>query len=154
MGDVLEHLSNPGLALDSIAPFLHHGGELVITCPNAYGGPNWLRFLVGRYCESPTHVTAHSKLTLANLLDRHGYRPIALYTNGAGSLIPISHPEPRLMHSSLRRLDVARVGLGHILLHRDVLTIPDHELDPIVVREDVVKSSSSYALRRDVTLRD
>jgi SAM-dependent methyltransferase len=80
MGDVLEHLSNPGLALDAIAAWLRPKGELIITCPNAYGGPNWMRFLCGRYRESPTHVTAHSKLTLANLLDRHGYSLRALWT--------------------------------------------------------------------------
>lgn len=74
LGDVLEHLSNPGRALDSIAPFLAGGGQLLATCPNAYGGPNWLRFLLGHYRESPTHVTAHTKLTLANLFARHGYR--------------------------------------------------------------------------------
>ena len=80
MGDVIEHLSNPGNALDAIAPFLAGGGQLLISCPNAYGGPNWARFLLGRYRESPTHVTAHTKLTLANLLDRHGYAVDEVWT--------------------------------------------------------------------------
>jgi 2-polyprenyl-3-methyl-5-hydroxy-6-metoxy-1,4-benzoquinol methylase len=79
-GDILEHLSNPGRALDGARSMLAPDGEILVTCPNAFGLPNYLRFLTGRYHEGADHVAAHSKLTLAHLLRRHGFIVDRVYT--------------------------------------------------------------------------
>jgi hypothetical protein len=78
LGDILEHLSNPGLALDVLLPLV--GSEIIVTCPNALGAPNYLRFLRGRFREGLDHVASHNRWTLTNLLQRHGYDPVEIYT--------------------------------------------------------------------------
>jgi SAM-dependent methyltransferase len=79
-GDILEHLSNPGRALDGVRAMLAPGGEILVTCPNAFGLPNYMRFLAGRYREGADHVASYSKLTLAHLLRRHGFMVDRVYT--------------------------------------------------------------------------
>lgn len=73
LGDILEHLSNPGRALDGIRRVLVDDGEILVTCPNAFGLPNYGRFLFGRFREGPDHVGSYTKYTLTNLLKRHGF---------------------------------------------------------------------------------
>jgi 2-polyprenyl-3-methyl-5-hydroxy-6-metoxy-1,4-benzoquinol methylase len=72
-GDIIEHLSNPGRMLDGIRDILERGGELVVTTPNAYGLPNYLRFLKGNLREGADHVQSYSPFTLGYLLARHGW---------------------------------------------------------------------------------
>jgi SAM-dependent methyltransferase len=79
-GDVIEHLSNPGRALDEINAVLDVGGSIIITCPNAFGAPNYLRFLLGRFHEGIDHVQSYNKDTLGNLVRRHGFVPCAVWT--------------------------------------------------------------------------
>lgn len=79
-GDVIEHLSNPGRALDWIRRVLEPQGSLVVTCPNAFGAPNYIRFLSGRFREGADHVQSYNKHTLANLVRRHGFSPISVWT--------------------------------------------------------------------------
>lgn len=80
MGNVIEHLSNPGKALAEISRLLVNKGQIIVTCPNAFGAPNYLRFLIGRYYESQDHTQSYTKYTLANLLQRHGFYPVAAWT--------------------------------------------------------------------------
>lgn len=80
LGDLVEHLSNPGRALDAVRAVLAPGGELIVTTPNAFGLPNFLRFLAGRYREGADHVTAHNKFTLRHLLRRHGFEVTRVLT--------------------------------------------------------------------------
>jgi 2-polyprenyl-3-methyl-5-hydroxy-6-metoxy-1,4-benzoquinol methylase len=80
LGDILEHLSNPGRALDSVRRVLLPAGEILITCPNSFGAPNYLRFLVGRYREGEDHVASFTKYTLGNLLRRHGFELVSVRT--------------------------------------------------------------------------
>jgi SAM-dependent methyltransferase len=79
-GDIIEHLSNPGRMLESIKGFLDSNGELLLTTPNAFGLPNYLRFLRGSFQEGPDHVQSYSPFTLKNLLERHGWRVIEAYS--------------------------------------------------------------------------
>lgn len=79
-GDVLEHLSNPGHALDEIRRLVRSDGELIVTCPNAFGAPNFVRFALGRYQEGLDHVQSYNKHTLAQLLERHGFSGTRLWT--------------------------------------------------------------------------
>jgi SAM-dependent methyltransferase len=80
MGDLIEHLNNPGAALERASDLLAPGGELLISCPNALGLPNYLRFLAGRFREGGDHVHSFNCWTLENLLKRHGFRVTSMQT--------------------------------------------------------------------------
>lgn len=66
-GDVIEHVSNPGLFLDNIRRHLVAGGILILTTPNAKWPTVALR-------PNATHVLWHDRMTLQQLLIRHGFR--------------------------------------------------------------------------------
>jgi SAM-dependent methyltransferase len=72
-GDVIEHLSNPGSALDSFHRFCGENTRLILTTPNAMGLPNFLRYLAGRFVDTPDHVCTFTAFSLVNLLRRHGW---------------------------------------------------------------------------------
>ena len=73
-GDIIEHLSNAGRMLDGVRSLLHDNGELILTTPNAFGLPNYLRFIFDRFREGQEHVTAFNIQNIYNLLTRHGFR--------------------------------------------------------------------------------
>lgn len=79
-GDVIEHLSNPGRMLDGMWRLSDPDTHLLVTTPNAMGLPNFLRYSLGRFRDSPDHVSAFNPITLANLLDRHGWVVEEQYT--------------------------------------------------------------------------
>lgn len=79
-GDIIEHLSNPGRMLDGIRPLLGPGGQLFISTPNALGLPGFLRQLRGTFREGQQHVLCFNAMTLAQLLERHGYEVIETLT--------------------------------------------------------------------------
>lgn len=66
-GDVIEHVSNPGMFLDNIRRHLRDEGCLVITTPNAKWPTVFLK-------PNLTHVLWHDFYTLRQLLERHGFR--------------------------------------------------------------------------------
>jgi len=72
-GDIIEHVSNPGLMLDGIKRFCRADTRIVITTPHAFGLPNYLRFLVGRFRDGAEHVSTYHMENLDCLLARHGY---------------------------------------------------------------------------------
>ena len=78
MGDLVEHLSNPGLALDALRPLV--GGEILVTCPNSFGAPNFGRFIFGRFREGADHVLSFNRFALVHLLERHGYHVESVHT--------------------------------------------------------------------------
>lgn len=76
-GDIIEHLSNPGRMLDGVRILLAQDGVLVISTPNAFGLPAYLRFLTGRFREGMQHVLCFNPVTLSQLLERHGFEVIS-----------------------------------------------------------------------------
>jgi 2-polyprenyl-3-methyl-5-hydroxy-6-metoxy-1,4-benzoquinol methylase len=72
-GDIIEHLSNPGLMLDGIRSRLATNGRVIISTPNAFGVASWLRVLTGRFKEGAQHVLCFNPYTLTQLVERHGY---------------------------------------------------------------------------------
>lgn len=72
-GEIIEHLSNPGLFLSSLAQRVRSGTELIITTPNAYAIRRYWRFLLGYEQVHPDHVAYYSPLTLREALRRFGY---------------------------------------------------------------------------------
>jgi len=80
LGDIIEHLDNPGRALDAAAALLGPAGHVIVSCPNAFGAANYLRFLGGRFREGRDHVAVHNKWTLTQLLARHGFAVDGVWT--------------------------------------------------------------------------
>lgn len=73
-GDIIEHVSNPGLMLDGIRSRLKEDGILIVSTPNAFGIAAWLRFLRGRFREGEQHVMCFNAIALRQLLERHGFK--------------------------------------------------------------------------------
>jgi SAM-dependent methyltransferase len=71
-GDIIEHLSNQGLFLRNMKKHLKENGKLIISTPNIKS-----RWLISP--TNPEHVLWHSKQTLIQLMERHGYEIIEFY---------------------------------------------------------------------------
>lgn len=74
-GELIEHLSNPGLFLEMAMRHLEPGGMLILTTPNAWALGNLLRGLFGRKIViNKGHVAWYDRVMLEQLLLRHGFR--------------------------------------------------------------------------------
>lgn len=71
--DIIEHLSNPGALLEGIKLFCHDKSRILITTPNAFGLPNFIRFSLGHFRDGEEHVMTFNFDNIHNLLKRHGY---------------------------------------------------------------------------------
>lgn len=83
-GEILEHLTSPGAALDGARESLVPGGELIVTVPNAFCLRRMIQIPAGREVVHPDHVSYYSHRTLARLLEVHGMR----VTFAAGYRVP------------------------------------------------------------------
>lgn len=72
VGDLIEHVSNPGQLLDSIRGVMGSETLLVFTTPNAFGLPAGIRYLLGKFKEGKEHVMSFNYINLQQLLQRHG----------------------------------------------------------------------------------
>lgn len=77
-GEIIEHLSNPGLFLECVRRYLGPHSALIVTTVNAYCALRFAVFAVrGRGGElepvHPDHVAYYSRATLARLLARGGF---------------------------------------------------------------------------------
>jgi len=72
-GELIEHMSNPGLFLDSAHSILKRTGTLVITTVNAYCARRFVRVALGKESIHPDHVAYYSHATLGALARAHGY---------------------------------------------------------------------------------
>lgn len=73
VGEILEHLSNPGEALDALRFIAKPFSKLIITVPNAYSFKGFCRALIKHELIHPDHVLHHSPHTLKSLLKRSGF---------------------------------------------------------------------------------
>ncbi len=72
LGDVIEHLPDPGAALDRIATLLAPGGVVVLALPDA--GSRLARVMGRRWWSViPTHVHYFTRPSLRRLLEAHGF---------------------------------------------------------------------------------
>jgi SAM-dependent methyltransferase len=79
LGDVLEHVTVPGEALDRVAALLKPGGVVYIALPDA--GSRVARMLGARWWSVlPTHVHYFTRGSLATLLRRRGFDPLVVRT--------------------------------------------------------------------------
>jgi SAM-dependent methyltransferase len=79
-GDIIEHLSNPGLMLQGIKPLLKEDGVLVVSTPNSFGAAAFVRYFLGRFREGEEHVICFNHITLEQLLERYQYSVSNAYT--------------------------------------------------------------------------
>lgn len=80
-GDLIEHLSNPGLFLTCCYKNLVPDGQLVLSTPNTYSFAKLARVAVRRTNEppvNPEHTCYYTPRTLEQLVTRHGFRLAAL----------------------------------------------------------------------------
>lgn len=114
MADVIEHLPDPGAALERVGSLLAPGGVLCLVLPDA-GSP--LARALGRRWWSvlPTHVQYFTRASLRRLLERHGFElletrtapkafSVAYYLNRVGGYSPAL---ARLLVAVARRLGLA-----------------------------------------------
>ncbi len=76
--DIIEHVSNPGLLLDSCRQCMTSDGVLVVTTANATSLKLAFRALQGREAVHYDHVAWYSLATLGNVLLQHGFLPLAV----------------------------------------------------------------------------
>lgn len=79
-GDLIEHLRDPATFLAAVRPLLAPGGRLVLTTPNVANWAMRLGLLAGRWRYQErgildrTHLHLFTRATLAETLERTGYR--------------------------------------------------------------------------------
>jgi SAM-dependent methyltransferase len=79
LGDVIEHLPDPGAALERIATLLRPGGVLYLALPDA--GSLLARAMGSRWWSViPTHVQYFTRSSLRTLLGRAGYETLHVAT--------------------------------------------------------------------------
>lgn len=73
-GELIEHLSNPGLFLDASYRHLNKNGQLIITTPNISSIFLYLLVVVFDKTQDSTHVYYFDKKNLQVLVERHQYK--------------------------------------------------------------------------------
>lgn len=76
IGELIEHLDDPGSMLEAVKPLVAADGVIVVTTPNGHGLFNVCAAIAGRELNHPDHVALYSWYTLSNLLARHGWRTV------------------------------------------------------------------------------
>lgn len=80
VGDIIEHLSNPGLMLDGIKRFCGPNTVIVITTPHAFGLLNYIRWSLSTFKDGKEHVMTFNSQNIQHLLERHNYDLISIDT--------------------------------------------------------------------------
>lgn len=79
MGDVIEHLIDPAVALERIERWLDPGGVVAMTLPDA--GSRIARSMGGRWWSViPTHVQYFTRHSIGTMLDRSGFDALLVTT--------------------------------------------------------------------------
>ncbi len=71
MGDVFEHLSNPGLAIENVKKIMTDKTKLIITVPNIYCYFNIFNIFTKKEDVHSDHMFWTSKQTMTQFLNRH-----------------------------------------------------------------------------------
>jgi cyclopropane fatty-acyl-phospholipid synthase-like methyltransferase len=119
-GEIIEHLSNPGLFLESLKPLLSDSPtRLILTTINAYCAYRFFYSLVMRdESVHPDHVSYYSRKTLTGLLSRHGYvvEDFSFYPIGREHKQYINRGRTRLLYWVDRLAALAAPMLGDGLI--------------------------------------
>jgi len=75
MGDVIEHVSNPGLVFDNANRHLKHSGQIIVSTPNPFSlGLMKQNILRGKYFTNSEHVSWFDPVLLSYLAYRSGFK--------------------------------------------------------------------------------
>lgn len=96
-GELIEHLSNPGLFLSSVSSCLRPGGRLILTTPNIASVLLYFLVVLCEKPQDPTHVYLFDRPHLFNLLSRQTdlrvsglhYVPPTVKALGSGLMRPL-----------------------------------------------------------------
>lgn len=82
-GEIIEHLSNPGIFLDNMKKHLKNDGQLLITTPNAKS------FAYLFFKGNSEHTCWYCRNTLNQLLKRHGFKikQVRIYVQKKNNLV-------------------------------------------------------------------
>ncbi len=98
LGDVLEHLADPGSALVQIREVVNEGGSLVISLPNVVHWITRLRILLGQFDYASwgtldhTHLRFFTLKTARALIESAGYRIIRFHPAFGGRMSGYARP--------------------------------------------------------------
>ena len=73
MGELIEHLSNPGRFLDRCREHLEPDGELILTTPNPWAFHRFRQALFGDVDCNDEHTCWLDERTITTVLTRHGF---------------------------------------------------------------------------------
>lgn len=73
-GELIEHLANPGLFLDSVRKCCSLDTLFVLTTPNSFSAKHWIHYLCGKEESHPEHMAFYSFATLHQLLTAHQFK--------------------------------------------------------------------------------
>ena len=80
-GELIEHVNNPGLFLESVSRYMGRTTRFVITTPNLHGLKVFIYSLLGRQRIPPDHSLGFSFKMLNEILERHGFYVEQWYTS-------------------------------------------------------------------------
>lgn len=72
-GDLIEHLFNAGLFLDSVSEFMHEKTELILTTPNCFSTRFIIPYVFRGEIVREDHTCWYSKKTLSQLLEMKNF---------------------------------------------------------------------------------
>jgi len=106
-GEILEHLSNPGLCLSGISRFMRHSqSKLIISVPNAFSIRHFASLMFSKTeLVHPDHTAYYSFTTLSELLRRHDLqvREIYTYTEVSKKSSPLNRFAKRVLNATVHR---------------------------------------------------
>jgi SAM-dependent methyltransferase len=80
MGDVIEHVNDPGAFLSFYAQFLNEGGKMIICTPNSFGIRYTLQVLLyGKPGTNEEHTLAFDPYVMLELFSRINLEPTEFY---------------------------------------------------------------------------
>jgi 2-polyprenyl-3-methyl-5-hydroxy-6-metoxy-1,4-benzoquinol methylase len=79
-GEIIEHLNNPGMFLESARACMKSDAKLVLTTVNAYCLRRLIRIPFGVESVHPDHVSYYSHPTLHSLASRYGYELVEAHS--------------------------------------------------------------------------
>lgn len=74
VGELIEHVANPGLMLERIGEHLHPAGRVILTTPNPWAVVHLRRWLQQAPRINDEHVAWYGPIVLEQLLERYGFR--------------------------------------------------------------------------------
>jgi 2-polyprenyl-3-methyl-5-hydroxy-6-metoxy-1,4-benzoquinol methylase len=106
-GEILEHLSNPGLCLDGISQFMRRArSTLIISVPNAFSIRHFASLMLRRTeLVHSDHTAYYSFTTLSELLQRYDLqvREIYTYTEVSKKSSPLNRFAKHVLNATVHR---------------------------------------------------